>query len=243
MPNDNPFSNENMSSSRGRNFDFFREAFDPNVEQFARDKMASTQIPGQVRNTRAWEEFLTAPPPRDNPYDLNVGNQARNGYVDALDRLHNGTSVVPVQAAAAMGQLQGQVMQGAAGSGGLSQALAAGIGAQGAATLAGQAGNARLNEFMNQQQQYGAGLNQLRGQDLSQMGAFQGAGLKQRGADDALANFYADSSTRLSQANKDLDLNNYKLRRRLELAKSGKNMDTADQVIGAVTTAAKAGGL
>ena len=249
MPPDDPFAPENQGQNTGQNFDYLREAFDLNTSQFAQDKLASVRLPTETRGTKELAPILAAranAPARANPYDLGLGNQARDGYLAALDQLHNGTSVVGGQANQAMGQLGQQVGNATANtSSGLAQMMATRAGAQGAGDVADQSGNARLNEFMNQQKQYGNGMSALRGQDLQQSEEFQNSGLKQRGQDDALHNFYTDQGVRLDQNNRDVALNKHKLQRRLEIDKGAKNQKTAGdvaQVVGSIIKMIAGGG-
>lgn len=238
---DNPFNAAWDEHNHGQNFDWFREAFDPETARFARDKLASTNMPSQIANSNQISDAIDAgrdAAPRANPYDLGLGNLARDGYVQALERLHNGTSTVMGQANRAMGQLGGQVNAATANtSRGLGQMKASGMGALGGAALADQAGQARLSEFTNQQNAYGAGLASLRGQDTSMANAQQASGLAARGQDDNLQGFYNDKAADLRNLNADLDLNRYKLGRRIDLQKQGKNQQTgADvaQVLGSI---------
>ena len=181
-------------------------------------------------------------PARANPYDLGLGNQARDGYLAALDQLHNGTSVVGGQANQAMGQLGQQVGNATANtSSGLAQMMATRAGAQGASDVADQSGNARLNEFMGQQSEYGQGLGNLRGQDLQQAASFQDAGLRQRGQDDGLSEFYRHLGMKTTDAKEKLSLSTYQLIQRMRRDKDKGNWDnaktsaqTAATVIGAM---------
>lgn len=228
--------------------DFLTDFLDPDVNSYVGRQLRGRGIPTAVDNEAKLQSNIDsrlAQGPRANPYDLGLGNQARDGFMASLDALHNGTSVVQGQAQQAQGQLTGQVMQAAANSSGLSQALAAGVGAQGASQIAGQAGNARLGEFMGQQEQYAGGLGAMRNQDQNQASAFNTAGLNARAQDDALTNFYSDANVNLGAAGMDLTAKRAELEQKLKVAKDQQNWQAVQQITQAIATAAKmaAGGI
>lgn len=254
MPNnsrtggDNPFNTQWDEQQHGQNFDWFREAFDPETARYANDRIEGVGVPTQIQHPGEMlaeaESRINGATNRASPYDLGLGNTSRDGYAAALEKLHNGTSTVGGQADRAMGQLGSQVSAAAGNtSRGLGQALASNAGAAGGAALADQAGQARLNEFTNQQNAYGQGLGAMRGQDLSQANASQAAGLAGRQQDDAVRNFYGDKMADMGNVNADLELNAYKLRRRLDLQKQAKNQQTGTDIAQVVGMIAKLFGM
>ncbi len=227
-------------ASRG---DPLAQFFDMDAQGYANREVDAAGNPVTMDNSGRFQDFIRGQlglPPRQNPYDMALGNQAREGYASALEQLHNGTSTVSGQANKAMGDLAGNVSAGAANTGrGLGQAMAAGAGAAGGSDIAAQAGDARLGEFMNQQAQYGQGLGAMRGQDLNQMNSFNKAGLSQRAQDDALQKFYGEAGADLQGRNQQLAIDDYRLRKQAGMAKDQRNWDSVNKVAGAVATGAK----
>lgn len=206
--------------------------FDLDPDSWAERAVYASNSPGFVQNSGRWREFINnrlahgRGVTRDNPYSVDSGNQARAGQLSALDQLMNGTSVVGAQAGQAMGQLGRQVAGATAGGSGLSQAMAAGAGADGGLGIAGKAGDARLAEFMQQQMQAGSGYGAARGQDQGQMAAFNKAGGEARGQDDALTSFYSNLGSDLQGKNQQYKIDDYKLRKRTAVYKDKANWDT-----------------
>ena len=222
--------------------DWLRDALDTDVRSYAAQQFDRAGVPTEVGNTPAWTDFFKArlaTPARANPYDLNLGNQSRDQYAQALEALHNGPSVAALQATKAGQQLASQIGGGVAGSSGVNQILASQAGANGAGELAGNVGANALSEFMNRQGAYGQGLGAMRGQDLGQMQDFTSSGLKQRAQDDALKQFYAGQAADLTAANQAQAIEIAKLLRSLELAKDQKNWNTVATAANTAGTAAK----
>jgi len=252
MPKYDPFKNRAKrgyldlsmkdTNRAGTDGDLLRDFFDADVKGYSDRAITASGMPTEIENGQGWkghiEERLNAPD-RVNPYSLDVGNQGREGYAAALEQLNNGTSTIAGQTSQAMNQMGNQVAEATAGGGGLSQALASRVGAGGLGDLAGQAGSSRLKEFMEQQNQYGQGLGNMRGQDNLQQGASNDAMLKQRAQDDALTTFYGTMGADLDKRQKTLGLRNAKLHKRTELAKAAKNMANIKGVVDGVATVAK----
>jgi hypothetical protein len=177
----------------------------------------------------------TAKTRKENPYDLGIGNQNRDQYLAALDALHNGPSLINSQAAAAMGANREAMAQGAAR--GNSQALLNNrAGVDQLAQVATDAGSARLAEYMQQQAQYGAGINTVRAQDQQQQQSFNRAGLQGRGQNDALAQFYNDLQVKDSLRQQQQALKEYMTRQRLARQNVASGTQTAKDVAGAVAS-------
>lgn len=224
------------------NYDQFSNFLDPDVSRYVNDQMGQNHVVSDVENAPGWLTFLRGKlnqAPRSNPYSLNIGNQARGAYADALEQLHNGTSAIGSQANQAQGRLGSTVSAATARQGGLGQAMASAAGAQGAADAAGQAGAARLAEFMQQQQQYGSGLANMRSQDLAQMSAANKAGIQARAQDDTLHNFYADQGVKLQASRADLLSKYAQLREQLKVAKDKKNWDAVRAIGEGIATLVK----
>lgn len=228
--NGNPTSESPTTiAARG---DLLSPILDLDPDAWAERAVYSANTPTSVQNSGTWENFIKQRTgfgrgvTRDNPYSVDAGNQARGGQLSALDQLMNGTSVVGAQAGQARNQLGRQVSAATAGGSGLSQALASQAGAMGGSELAGKAGDARLAEFMQQQMQAGSGYGAARGQDQSQMSAFNKAGGEARGQDDALTSFYNNLGSDLQGKNQQLGLDNKKLTKRTAMNKDKANWNT-----------------
>lgn len=171
----------------------------------------------------------------ENPYDLGIGNQVRAQYEQALAQLNAAPSLVDSQAAAAMGANREAMAQGA-GMRNAQAIQAQRAGANQLSQVAADSGNARLAEFMRQKAQYGAGLSSMRGQDLKQMSAFNEAGLKGRGQNDALSTFYNDLKAKEELRGDEQALKEYMTRQRLAQGFTDSANSTAKDVMQGIGT-------
>lgn len=237
-PRDNGLDPEDQAS-RGDALLRFMD-FDP--EAYARRKIAAAGMPSSIGRSGSLRADILSrikAPERGNPYNLGTGNLARDGQVSALDQLYDGTSTVAGQASRAMGQLSNQVSGAAAGGGGLAQAMAARVGALGGSEVAGQAGAARLAEYMKQQQTAGQGYGSLRDQDLGQASAFNNAGVDARALDDRLVQFYSEMGNDLQGREQQMAIDAFKLQGQTARAKDAQNWNNAKATAEAFATVTK----
>lgn len=121
--------------------------------------------------------------PRDNPFRAEQATRNRAAQLALLDQIRAaqaGPSVAGMQAQGALGQNAQQALMAAAagGRGVLGQARMVG------ANVAGDAGQARLKEYLQGQALLGAGSGRLRGADLGTAGTQAEMGAKQLAADE-----------------------------------------------------------
>lgn len=212
-------------------------------------RLREVEAPTGISGIKGFEDFLRqaqARPHRQNPYGMSGGPAdfgTRQGLTGALEQLYNGTSTVAPAAQRSFGRLAGSTSGALGGTNsalGAAMAMRAGAGA--GAGLAGEAGQARLQESMSQLGAYGQGVGALRGQDLGQAMDREGSGLQTREQNDRLTQFYVTQGMNLDTAKRRAELERMKLRRRLELNQDKQNWGAVDKGVEAAGTAVKLAG-
>jgi len=171
-----------------------------------------------------------------NPYSITTANQVRPDQVAALELARSrlgGPSLAGANAQMASSANVDAGRQAAfGGQGALAANAAAGQVNNANAGLAGQAGQARLQEYLAQQAMIGQGATGMRGADLSVMQGAADARLANRGLNMGFEQAAAGLGSHLQHASQNAALENYKLYQKLKLQQQGANQNQANAALG-----------
>lgn len=177
-----------------------------------------------------------------NPYSAATADQTRQGQIALINQMRGqmqGPSLAAMQGQRAMAQ-SGQQALGAAAAGAPGRAAMLNAQRVGGG-LAGDVGQARLAEVMRSQGGMGGVAGGLRGADITSAGNQMQSGLRAQGLADESARWAASQGTALSDANRNAQLEYYKLIRRLQMMNQQRAAQTAKDTENAVATIIKTG--
>lgn len=177
-----------------------------------------------------------------NPYSAATADQTRAAQIALVNQMRGqmqGPSLAAMQGQRAMAQ-SGQQALGAAAMGAPNRAAMLNAQQVGGG-LAGDVGQARLAEVMRAQAGMGGAAGNLRGADVTSAGNQMQSGLRAQGLADENARWAASQGAALSDANRNAQLEYYKLIRRLQLKNQERAAQTAKDTGQAVGTAIKMG--
>lgn len=177
-----------------------------------------------------------------NPYQMAMADRARQAQLALIGQMRNqmaGPSLAGMQGQQALAQ-SGQRALGAAAMGAPNRAAMLQSQRVGAG-LAGDVGQARLAEVMRAQGGMGGVASGLRGRDLTSAESQMQSGLRAQTLADENARWAASQGAALSDANRNAQLEYYKLLQRLQLRNQQKAEQTRKDTAQAIATVVKMG--